>query len=372
MRIIIYLSIVIFFSSCSYVDSLFIKEIKTDKIYKSPKISQKSQNEILVSKEAKVKTNLVNFQSDKPKEIQVKPKSNLLIPYKKIAFIGDSHLASDYIPEYFRKALNIHSLGFVPAILPKWHNQYLADYNNLGFNVEYLINTKTNLSFGGINANCNTKCEININLKFKANNVEYLEFKSGIWNIKNYQKNTNQINFSTTANKIGGFITNNSSYIDNLGINGASIFNYSRIDYNLAKSVAKKLDYDLIIFSFGTNESVSNKINQENFINNYLNIIELFKTKKSKIILLIPPEPTLFVNKNYVKGENNALVKTLIKQVAKTSGVYIFDIDNLMQKEGGKIAWINDKKSLKNTHLTKSGYEYVAFRLLEFLKITKE
>lgn len=380
MRILSIFIALFLFSSCSspFLNSIIYKKQEV----KTPKKSSKTHQESLIVKDAKVNTNIINLtkeekKQDIKKEVKQESKKsipikNIKLPYKKIAFVGDSHFASDYISAYFRNALGIHSLGFIPAILPKWHNQYLAKYNNSGFKVEYLINTKDNLSFSGINANCLDNCEINIDLGFMANNIEYLEFKSGIWNFKNYKKNTNKINFKLSSSKIGGFLSNNSSYIDNLGINGASIFNYLRIDDELAFKVAKKLDYDLVVFSFGTNESVSNKINQEMFLNNYKKIINIFKSTNTKIILLIPPEPTLYVNKNYVKGENNELVRTLIKKVAKENGAYIFNIDELMQKEGGKVAWIANKKSLKNTHLSKLGYDYVALKLLEFLKITKD
>lgn len=378
MKIISFIIILFFFSACNFsLDNLFIKQVKAQKTYKSPQKLEKPQNDNIIHKNAKIKTQLEPIKTKEIKKEQTtqiakQTKLENKITFKKIAFIGDSHLASDYIQDYFRKTLKIKSLGFIPPILPKWHNQYLISYKNKGFNVEYLINTKNNLSFGGINANCPKNCEFDIDLAFNASDLKYLEFESGIWKIKNYKSNVKNINLSVSNTKIGGFLSNNSSYIDNLGINGASIFNYSRINDELLKSIAKKLDYDLVIFSFGTNESVLNKINEEMFINNYLKIINYFKNSHTKIVLLIPPEPTLYINKNYTKGESNELVKTLIKQVAKTSGVYIFDIDNLMQKEGGKIAWINDKKSLKNTHLTKLGYEYVAFKLLEFLSITKE
>lgn len=367
MRIISIFIVLLFFSSCSspFLNNLIYKKPKEEE--KIPKKIEKTNQTKLIIKDAKLNTNIINNTNKQKPDTKA-----LVLPYKKIALVGDSHFASDYVGAYFRNALNIQSLGFIPAILPKWHNQYLANYNDLGFKIEYLINTKNDLSFGGINANCLDNCEINIDLNFMAKDIEYLEFKSGIWNIKNYKKNTNKINLHVNSSKIGGFLSNNTSYIDNLGINGASIFNYLRIDDELALKIAKKLDYDLVIFSFGTNESVSNKINQEMFLSNYKKIINIFKSTNTKIVLLIPPEPTLFVNKNYTKGENNELVKNLIKKVAKDSGAYVFNIDELMQKEGGKSAWINNKKSLKNTHLSKLGYDYVALKLLEFLKNLKD
>lgn len=376
MKKIIIISIfVMFFQACSQIninrffyDEGLNKASKSELIQKS-KIKNENKKEVekkpIINKPIPIKPSLKEPTPVKKEELKEEI-------YKKIAFIGDSHLASDYMPMYFRKALNIKSLGFFPASLPKWHNQYLLSYKNLNTNTKFIINTKENLSFAGINTECLKACNIDIKLSFLADKIDMIFYKDSKWQIKQISQRTNIIKLSEENTIIGGFLSNNAKYIDNLGVNGASIYNYLRINDELAKKIAKKLNYDLVIFSFGTNESVSDRINEDIFIQKYQKIIDIFKAKNTKILLLIPPEPVIYKNKNYEKGKNNALVKELIQKIAKQNNALIFDIDELMQKEGGKAAWIADKKSLKNTHLSKQGYDYVALKLLEFLKITKD
>lgn len=345
MRWVVFLLIFLLFTSCSNkaIDGK-TEVLSNDKLEKDKAITE---NNILDKDE------INNQKSDN-------------IKFKKILFIGDSHIASDYMSNYFRNALNIHYLGFIPPDLPKWHNQYLVKYNNENFNINYLINTKNNLAFSGINAVCNNDCKININLDFTPKNIEYLELKNNIWSFKKYTKITQNINFNVKNNTtIGGFFSNNQTFIDSIGINGASIFNYDRINKNIQKIAAKKLNYDLVIFSFGTNESVADTINSDEFLFKFNNLIKIFNS--AKIILLIPPEPVIYKDKVYVKGKNNDNIKKLIKKLAEQNQVNVFDIDELMQKEGGKQEWIKQNKSLKNTHLTKQGYDYVASKLLKYL-----
>lgn len=360
MRILFTLIILIFFSSCSY-------DFFSSKIPKTiPNTTQQKQKEkkIIEHKIPSIKQQLKQNKELKEKKVQTSPtqkKENL-----KIAFIGDSHLASDYMSAYFRKKLNISSLGFIPPILPKWHNQYLATYNNKNFKISYLINTKNNLSFGGINAVCTNSCLVDIKLFFQAKKLEQLYLQNSQWKIKKLSNNTKHIYF-TSFYTLGGFLSNNNEYIDNLGINGASVYNYLRVNDAFVKEIAQKLDYSILIFSFGTNEGVAKYVNEKTFLENYKKIISLFKTKNSKIVLLIAPEPTLYENQSYKKGESADVVKKLIYDLAKELNCYVFDIDLLMQKDGGKKAWINSDLSLKNTHLSKKGYDFVAQKLLEYL-----
>lgn len=357
MKIVSILIILIFFYSCSF--SFF--ELKFPQTI--PNV-QKQKNTI----QHKISnTNAHIKQNTKLKEQQNTQKTVKNKEAVKIAFIGDSHLASDYISAYFRKKLNINSLGFIQPILPKWHNQYLAHYNNKNFKISYLINTKDNLSFGGVNATCIYSCLVDIALSFQAKKLEQLYWQNSKWQIKKISNNTKHIYF-TSFYTLGGFLSNNDEYIDNLGINGASVYNYLRVNNNLVKAIAKKLDYSILIFSFGTNEGVAKYVNKKTFLESYKKIISLFKTQNSKIVLLIAPEPTLYENQSYKKGENADVVKKLIYDLAKELNCYVFDIDLLMQKDGGKKAWINSDLSLKNTHLSKKGYDFVAQKLLEYLK----
>ncbi len=386
----------LFFSACSWQFPLFMKKVEPKEEIVKESVKEIEPEIVVVTPKKEVIKPVVFINpkispivEEKPKPV-IKPKpiekKEIITPpqvakkpikktrldihnlkFKKIAFVGDSHIASDYMPNFFRKELQVFSLGFIPAILPRWHDQFLVSYKNIGFKTEYLINTRQGLSFGGINANCLSNCQAIMSLAFFAKNLEYIEFKNNLWEIKTLGQNIKDIRLSIQNAKLGGFITNNDVFVDNLGINGASIYNYSRIDDYIEKQVVKKLDYDLVIFSFGTNESVSNSVHAESFKRNYKKIIDIFRAKNTKVVLLIPPEPTLYTNKQYIKGKNNDLVKELIKSLAKELNCYVFDIDSIMQKEGGKQVWIEQGKSLKNTHLSKKGYEYVATKLLNFL-----
>lgn len=341
-----------------------IKEV-TQIVYKKPQVKEEKiepKEEIKEEVKEVVKTTT-------SKEPKITKLSNFR--FKKIAFVGDSHIASDYIPQYFRKTIGIYSLGFIPPVLPKWHNQSLVSYYVKGAKTEYLINTKNNLSFGGINANCFNVCNMQINLDFIANDLFYIEFKDNKWDIKKYANNIQNINLNVQNSKIGGFITNNEIYIDNLGINGASIYNYQRINEDLERQVANILDYDLVIFSFGTNESVADSVNEEKFMQNYKSIINSFRGINTKIILMIPPEPVVYKDRQYKKGPSNEIVNKLIFKLANEQGYFVFDTNALMQNEGGKQAWIEQGKSLKNAHLSKKGYDYVAIKLLDFIKNIK-
>lgn len=367
MRLVIFILVFLFFSSCSLNNHLNNKKTEIKKEQNSVVIN--NENAVIAKEVVDIKKDVSVKKDFKQKEYYKKSKIASDIKFKRIAFIGDSHIASDYMPNYFRNSLNIHSLGFIPAILPKWHNQYLISYNSKNLRADYLINTKSNLSFSGINAVCVNNCNIDLNLKFLAKKIEYLEFKNNLWSIKKYADNVENIKFNVENNGIiGGFISNNLSFIDSLGINGASVFNYDRINEKIQKIVAKKLNYDLVILSFGTNESVSKSIDSDAFINKFNNIIKIFKNNNTKIVILIPPEPVIYENGSYVKGYNNKLVKELLIKIAKQTNSYIFDIDKLMQSEGGKQEWIKQNKSLKNTHLTKQGYDYVALKLLKYLE----
>lgn len=328
----------------------------------------------------------------------------------RIKVFGDSHIAPDIFSSELRNIIfTPNALGFVYPIFPNYHRNILVEIQNKHFETyNSLRQNYINYPMGGVIARSkNSDAYITVNPKFENKNfmIRFV-FKSpnNLATFEILDSNQKKIHLSSKNPEtwvlskeyelkfpitikslirngmLGGYFIYNkdkNNIIDHMGINGARSDLWLKWNQEIFDQELQAIQYDLIIFSYGSNDAISEKFDKESFLHNYKVLIrKVRKFNPNATILLIGP-PTV-VSKNNKKQQyeittNFLPVKKAIKELAKSENTLFFDLDDFMEKSGKKDTWIKDKLSKKDVHLTPLGYRLSAIAvykaLLNLLKI---
>ncbi len=158
----------------------------------------------------------------------------------------------------------------------------------------------------------------------------------------------------------------NGLYIDNFALRGNSGVDLIRIDENLMKEFAGKMNYKLIIFEFGLNAIGASKGNFNLYEKNMVNVIETIKKNFPKTSFLLVSV--------YDKGlKTDPLVKQLLeaqKSIAKTTNIAFWNFFEVMGGENSMANWVDANPPLAArdyTHLNERGAKKLASFLAESL-----
>lgn len=167
--------------------------------------------------------------------------------------------------------------------------------------------------------------------------------------VPNHVKNEFYINGLVLENDTPGIT------YSGIGVNGAKLSDY--IKYDLFFEQMQALNPDLLIISFGTNESFD-KLAAKDFISNLENFITKIKkySPLASILVTTPPPSTLY--KKYPNTYINDYSKALINYALENKSIAVF---NLYEVFGGtQGVKINNAKGFlakDEVHYTKKGYD---------------
>lgn len=323
----------------------------------------------------------------------------------RIVVFGDSHIAGDFIPRVLRERfMRVDSIGFAYPIFPAFHQNLLTHYQHKSFEI---INSRkdnaTSYPLGGIIARAKVEgAFIKLSLNFSKDNQDFstrFVFKApstlGAFVIKDSSGKSKRLG-AKKADKwhisepmslrfpiriesllpnamLGGYIISkqNDSYVINLGINGARSDIYLKWEQELWQEELGRLDLDLIILSYGSNDAISSTINTKLYKQNFAELIRTLRKVQPKASILLLGAPQVRIkqkNGTYTQSKSYESVRQATRELAKDESTLYFDMQELIDESGGKQKWITQALSKPDVHLTPYGYKLVAESLALHLR----
>lgn len=327
----------------------------------------------------------------------------------KIKIFGDSHIAADVFSSELRGIIfHPTAIGFIYPLFPSYHRNILTELESKHFEIyNSFRHTYEDYPMGGVVARAkNTNAFIHLDTKLKQKEfIVRFVFKSPstlatfevldskhkkihlsskapqTWTLSKEYHLTLPIKIQSLLRNatLGGyFIYNkeNNNIIDHMGINGARSTLWLKWNQEIFDQELQALQYDLVIFSYGSNDAMNDKFDRESFLHNYKVLIRKMRKHNptTTILLIAPPTVVMKNDKNqYAIAPNFAATKKAIRELAEEENLLLFDLDDFMDKTGEKEGWIEKKLSKKDVHLTPLGYRLTANAvykaLLDLLKI---
>lgn len=323
-----------------------------------------------------------------------------------IRIYGDSHMAADFFPNVLRNAFfTPNSIGFAYPLQPKHQQNLNLKYNFKDFEI---LNSKApstqelvNYPLGGVIAKASKEgAQISLenslnNQKFNVGFIFKVPSKANAFSIKdsegkNYNLSSTKINkwsykeleltfpLQITAlqkdAELGGyFITNKKGgnlFLDTVAINGARSDLWLKWNEKVLTEQLKVLKNDLIIIAYGSNDALFGTFNKQNFKDNFKKWFRILKeqNKDAVFMLISPPTVTQKKGKKYEINPDFFVIRKTLDELAKEERMLFFDMHKFMEDSGGKSAWIEQKLSLKDVHLSISGYELMAKKMVQDLR----
>lgn len=142
-----------------------------------------------------------------------------------------------------------------------------------------------------------------------------------------------------------------------VGINGASTSSYLKAQF--FDEQIKYFNPDLVIFSIGVNDAVSNEFSKEKYINNYQNLINKVRAQNPECAIIFSTNTDFFnkgqVNKKFLE------VFSAMKELSQKNNCSIWPLFNVMGGEESILKWKNDELATKDKiHFTREGYTIIA------------
>lgn len=322
-----------------------------------------------------------------------------------IRIYGDSHMAADFFPSVLRNAFfTSNAIGFAYPLQPKYQQNLNLKYDFKDFEILNSKNSDTqniNYPLGGVIAKAlkeGAKISLasslenqkfNVGFMFKAPSSENVfnikdsknksytlrSSKPNKWSYKEIELNFPlQITALQKGGELGGyFITNKKGgnlFLDTVAINGAKSDLWLNWNEKVLIQELKVLKNDFIIIAYGSNDALSGKFDKELFKANFKKWFKILKqqNKDAVFMLISPPTVTQKKGKKYIISSDFPTIRKTLDELAREEKMLFFDMHKFMEDSGGKNAWIKQKLSLKDVHLSISGYELMAKKMIEDLK----
>lgn len=322
-----------------------------------------------------------------------------------IRIYGDSHMAADFFPSVLRNAFfTPNAIGFAYPLQPKYQQNLNLKYDFKDFEILNSKNSDTqniNYPLGGVIAKAlkeGAKISLasslenqkfNVGFMFKAPSSENVfnikdsknksytlrSSKPNKWSYKEIELNFPlQITALQKGGELGGyFITNKKGgnlFLDTVAINGAKSDLWLNWNEKVLIQELKVLKNDFIIIAYGSNDALSGKFDKELFKANFKKWFKILKqqNKDAVFMLISPPTVTQKKGKKYIISSDFPIIRKTLDELAREEKMLFFDMHKFMEDSGGKNAWIKQKLSLKDVHLSISGYELMAKKMIEDLK----
>ena len=312
-----------------------------------------------------------------------------------VKFLGDSHLGSDVLIQAFREEFfgsNENSVGFIPAILPKFHASEVVRFSNNGFEIiSSRKDTHPAFPLCGVIARGKNGASLQIELKRLSGEfeVEILHRANGngeIFTLSDATEKTFRINhlsknfweytrFNLTFPvqitalrddaEIGGYkiYRKNGYFADVCASNGAYSTIYTKWEKNAFIRDFSHLDYDLFIIAYGTNDALDSNFEEAKFYHSVKSLVRSLRkgSKKAKILLIAPPRSP--------KVPRAEQIAQILYKLAFDMKLMFYDLDFAMKDDGGWEGW--RKMGLirpDEIHLEAGGYERLGQNLARLLR----
>ncbi len=321
-----------------------------------------------------------------------------------IRIYGDSHMAADFFPNVLRNAFfKPNSIGFVYPLQPKYQQNlnFKCDFKDFEVLNSRVSGTEENYPLGGVIARALKQgAKISLELSFenqkfntgflfrapsnskafeikdaKGKSYNLRSTKEGKWSYKELELTFPLELTALQKNaELGGyFITNKKGgnlFLDTVAINGAKSDLWLRWNPKVLTQELKVLKNDLIIIAYGSNDALFGTFDKQIFKDNLKKWIRILKeqNKDSVFILVSPPTVVQKKGKEYQISPNFSTIRKSLNELAKEEKMLFFDMHQFIEDSGGKKAWIRRKLSLKDVHLSISGYELMAKKMVQDLK----
>lgn len=321
-----------------------------------------------------------------------------------IRIFGDSHMAADFFSSRLRDYIKTKSIGFVYPLQPKYQQVVPLQYESKHFE---LLNSKStllnNYPMGGvmakslkagafINLNSSKDSNFSLGILFQSPHKDALivtDSRGQIFTLKSTKPDKwsfaslRNLSFPISINAldknvlVGGFFITcdeQGPTLDTLGINGAKSDLWLRWDRQMFLQELNLLKSDIVILAYGSNDILSGSFDEANFKANYKKLITtLYESNpNTSIILIAPPTVTQKRDGKYELAQDFYRAQNALYELAKEEKLLLFDMHEFMQNSGGKAFWIEQNLSLKDVHLSPSGYKMMAdefyFSLLQILE----
>ncbi len=321
-----------------------------------------------------------------------------------VRIYGDSHMAADFFPSILRNTFfKPNAIGFAYPLQPKYQQNLNLKYDFKDFEIlnSKSVDTEENFPLGGVIAkalkegasifleNSLENQKMNIGFVFKASsskkafriqdskgkNHTLRSSKKNKWSYKELELTFPlKIEALQKDAQLGGyFITNKKGgnlFLDTIAINGAKSDLWLKWNQKVVKEELKLLKNDLIIIAYGSNDALFNAFDKQNFKENLKKWIRILReqNKDSVFMLISPPTITQKKGKKYELNSNLTSIQKTLNELAREEKMLFFDMHKFIEDSGGKNVWIKKKLSLKDVHLSISGYELIAKKLVQDLK----
>ena len=305
-----------------------------------------------------------------------------------VKFFGDSHLGSDALIDAFRRNFFVqNSVGFVPAMMPRYHANENVSFKQKGFEV---ISSRTeqdsDFPLCGVIATAKNGASVQIELKqlsgdfdveilhkdaqageiFKVRDASgkslYIsQEKEGAWEYSRFR-----LSFPITITalrdgaKLGGYkiYRKNARFADSCASNGAFSNIYEKWGTGAFNRDFAKLKYNLVIIAYGTNDAMDPHFDEQKFYQSIRGLIRSVHSASpgAKILLVAPPRSP--------KVPSAARASAVLAKLARDEGTMFYDVAGLMNEDGGWSGW----RSMglvrpDEIHLQKAGYERIGAAL---------
>lgn len=351
-------------------------------------LSQCGQQEVINYRHSYIESSNINKTSNKEFYNFGASIDNLDI--NKVLFIGDSHIANDMMSSFFRTKLHASS-KLNNFITPKYQLNSALKMEQSGFDKMLLKDRELGINLTTYMCKDNASVRfLNDDIKNPSIFIRFVDENASVTIKQNdevirvlkakdtqkWQKITLELSgsFELFANgKIyfAGIENSAEKYVDNLGVNGASLAWWYYTNEELFKMQVSDFDYDMAFISFGTNEAINPHTNINDYKKNLIKLIDIFKKSNTKVVLLSPHYSVYYSDGEYIKAPLYEEVKSALMDIAKEQGVMLYDMNAFMENMGGKDTMIELGYSQKDTHLSLNGYYEVGSRLYKNIRADK-
>lgn len=402
MKLLLNLIVILFYISCNAQSSDTILPVEKYNSY----IRQKSQALSFLKPEKAVIEHASELDMFINKLQALKENGNGKV---NIVHLGDSHIQAGYFSGIVRRGLQQYfgnaGRGLVfPYRLAKSNGPH--DYISFSSNqwkgyrnvnnpdtvpaglMGFVVTTKDSMiSFGislrnneGVNyafrkvelfSSAGAAADVSITDSLEILSAERNTVDTDIYHFKNEVTNI-QVrvgNNSSDFSLYGLNLLNDSSGVvyHTIGVNGAECSHF--LHQSLFATQVKKLNADLYILSFGTNEAFSKSFEVKKFIQSVDSTIQMLKQVSPGAVFLItsPAESCIRVKKGrYAPNPNVLIIRNALKNYCDINAIAFFDLYECAGGNGSMLKFASVHMSdARRIHFTREAYEIQGLMLLD-------
>ncbi|MDR0560026.1 MAG: GDSL-type esterase/lipase family protein [Prevotellaceae bacterium] len=183
-------------------------------------------------------------------------------------------------------------------------------------------------------------------------------------------KNDIDINFTSDKNEINFFgcsLSNGNSgvFYHSIGINGARFGDFC--NHETMFSQLSALEPDLVILSFGTNESMGKYINETDLYTSLAELLfHIHRLSPDLTVILTTPAETYTRNRAAPNTLRAGKVRNIIVDFAEKNGYPYWDLYKITGGKGSAVSWNKNRLMTRDKiHLKPAGYEFQGELLFE-------